>query len=172
MPGPGRTTFVNFDVTPEIMAEVNENILDDVMSLLPSDYPEDEIVELRASATLALSLLRKRLAKLDRDTNPFVWVPSQTDLSVLFPVLMLLYGIPSSSAEPERSFSSASFTLDIRRYQIDIDTFRKEHRVRRFLVSGTDTHSQQGRELRLGRLNVLLEHYDAFVNEAIPGEGE
>jgi hypothetical protein len=172
LPGLGRTTFVNFNVTPEIMAEVNENILVDVVSLLPSDYPADELDELRASAALALTLLRKRLAKLDKDTDPFVWVPSQTDLSVLFPVLMMLYAIPSSSAEPERSFSSASFTLDIRRYQIDIDTFRKEHRLRRFLVSGTDTHSQQGRELRLERLNILLERYDAFVNQALPGEGE
>jgi hypothetical protein len=167
MPGYGRTAFVNFNVTPEIMAEVNENILDDVMALLPSDHPADELEVVRDSAALALRLCRVRLAKLDRDTNPLVWYPSQADLAILFAVIMMLLGIPASSADSERSFSSASFTLDIHRYRMDIETFRKEHRLRRFLVSGTDCHSQQGRGARLEKLNRLLEGFDAFSNRVV-----
>lgn len=69
MPGPGRTNFVNFTVTPQILAEVDENILDDGMALLSSDYPADELEEARAHIRLALSLCRKRLAKLPRETK-------------------------------------------------------------------------------------------------------
>lgn len=84
----------------------------------------------------------------------------------------MLLGIPGSSSESERSFSSASFTLDLHRYRLDIETFRKEHRLRRFLVSGTNTHTQQGRAARLEKLNILLERYDALVNQVMPREGQ
>jgi hypothetical protein len=79
-------------------------------------------------------------------------------------------GAPASSADNERAFSSASFTMDNHRYMIDIETFRKEHRVRRFLVSGNDTHSREGRQGRLDKLNRILEGYDSIVNVRINAE--
>lgn len=167
---PGIATFVNFKVTPEIMAQVDENILDDFIAVLPPNYAQDELEEARDMAKLALGILRKRSVKIDKDTNPFTWYPSNADLAILFEAIVMLLGIPASSEEYERSFSSASFTLDIHRYRIDIETFRKEHRLRRFITSGTDCEIWEGRKERLARLNALLEAYDVFIKKVIPEE--
>ena len=64
-------------------------------------------------------------------------------------------------ADNERAFSSASLTLDLHRYRLDIETFRKEHRIRRYFASGSDPHTKVGRDLRITRLNYLLDRYNA-----------
>ena len=140
------------------------------MNLLTSKTDPEEVDFIRQSASLSLKILRKRLLKLDSETDPLQWCPTQADLSILFAALKMYYAIPASSADCERSFSSASFTLDIHRYQIDPETFRKEHRLRRFLVSGTDSHSAEGRQERLRRLNLLLDWYDEILSKEIPVE--
>jgi hAT family C-terminal dimerisation region len=125
---------------------------------------------LRATAASALSLARKRLDKLDPKLDPLRFWPQQKDLGILFPAAKMLLGTPSTSADNERAFSSASFTMDNHRYMIDIETFRREHRVRRFLVSGNDTHSKEGRLGRIAKLNRILDGYDDLVNRRIQGE--
>lgn len=170
LPGPGILSFANFEVTDIVKAEIIENILSDVESLLPETTPQDEIGDLKITAKSALNLARKRLDKMDPKSSPLKVWPSQKDLSVLFPVGKMLLGAPASSADNERAFSSASFTMDNHRYMIDIETFRKEHRVRRFLVSGNDTHSREGRQGRLDKLNRILEGYDSIVNVRINAE--
>jgi len=142
----------------------------DVVALLPEESPEDEIADLRATAASALSLARKRLDKLDPKLDPLRLWPQQKDLGILFPSAKMLLGTPSTSADNERVFSSASFTMDNHRYMIDIETFRREHRVRRFLVSGNDTHSKEGRLGRIAKLNRILDGYDDLVNRRIQGE--
>ena len=67
---------------------------------------------------------------------------------------------------PERSFSSASFTLDLRRYRIDLDHFRSEHRIRRFLTAGASSETEAGRLQRLERVRRLLHHFAELVQEA------
>ena len=94
----------------------------------------------------------------------------QKDLGILFPAAKMLLGTPSTCADNERAFSSASFTMDNHRYMIDIETFRREHRVRRFLASGYDTHSKEGRLGRIVKLNRILDGYDHLVNRRIQGE--
>ena len=98
-------------------------------------------------ATLRVAF--KRLANLDRKVEVLKWMPTQTDLAPIFPVAKMLYEALSTSADNERSFSSASFTLDYHIYRLGIDVLRKEHRLRRYLVSGNDTHSKSGREARI-----------------------
>ena len=65
---------------------------------------------------------------------------------------------------------SPSVSLDLRRYRIDIDTFRKEHRLRRFLVSGAPIHTQDGRKLRESRMQKLITRYDDFLAQEVPQE--
>jgi hypothetical protein len=83
----------------------------------------------------------------------------------LFPLAKMLFAIPATSADNERSFSSASFTLDSRRYRTDIVRFRSEHRIRRFIVAGTNQHTQEGRELRIGRVRRLLQRFASIIAE-------
>jgi len=170
LPGPGMLSFANFIVNEVAKAEIVENILADVISLLPENTPADEIDDIKDTAESAIKLARKRLDKMDPKANPLVIWPVQKDLTVLHPAAKMLLGTPASSGDNERAFSSASFTMDNHRYMIDIETFRKEHRVRRFLVSGNDTHSQTGRQGRLDKLNSILERYDAVVNLRVPAE--
>jgi len=75
-----------------------------------------------------------------------------------------MLAIPCTSAEDERNFSSAGFTLSERRTRLHVDNFRAEHRIRRYLVGGCSLHEQAGRELMkkkalalLGRLTAELE---------------
>ena len=65
----------------------------------------------------------------------------------------MLLQIPDSSAENERSFSSASFILDQRRTRLDIDNFRLEHRIRRALVAG------RSQEEKLQCSNELIQRF-------------
>ena len=170
LPGKDLLAFENFEVKEAIKAEVFENMVDDAVALLPSDTPQDEIEDTRMSVGATLRIAFKRLAKLDRKVEVLKWMPTQKDLAPIFPVAKMLYGAPSTSADNERSFSSASFTLDYHRYRLGIDVFRKEHRLRRYLVSGNDTHSKSGREARISKLNRLLDSYDELVNRRIQQE--
>ena len=94
---------------------------------------------------------------------PFPWLVKDRTNSILNWILwgygrsrktLVLLETPSTSADNERAFSSASCTMDNHRYMIDIETFRREHRVRRFLVADNDTHSKEG---RLGRIAIEVE---------------
>ena len=67
-----------------------------------------------------------------------------------------MLAVPATSADNERSFSSAGFTLSIRRNRLEVEHFRMEHRIRRFLVAGTSPHEQEGRETLKRRAQVLL----------------
>ena len=170
LPGKDLLTFQNFEVTDAIKTDIFENMVDDAVALLPSDTPEDEIDDTRICVGATLRIAFKRLAELDRNVDVLKYMPSQKDLSPIFILSKMLYGVPGASADNERAFSSASFTLDNRRYRIDINVFRKEHRLRRFLVSGTDTHSKAGREARLIRLNSLLDGYDELLNRRVEAD--
>ena len=78
----------------------------------------------------------------------------------------MLLVIPASTAEDERSFSSAGFTLDKLRTRMDLDNFRREHRIRQFLVAGTDPHHQDGRQLRVERALTLIARLGNQINQA------
>jgi len=170
LPGPNRTSFANFEVTDAAREEVDENIVDDVASMLPSTTPEDEVDLHKVTARAQLQLLRKRLVRLDPAVDPLAWYPKQRDLAPLHPAIKCYLSAQGSSADSERAFSSASFTLDIHRYRMDIETFRKEHRLRRYLVSGAPIHTKQGRELRESRLQKLINRYDDFLATEIAEE--
>jgi hypothetical protein len=153
-----------------MIEDIHRNLLDDFIVLLPSETPEDEKEPARDSARGSLRLAFARLSKLDPKTDPLVWWPRQKDLAQLFPLVKMLLAVPASSAENERSFSSASFTLDNHRYRTAVSTFRQEHRVRRFLVSGNNVDTQEGRRGRLNQMNRLLEHYSRIINARIREE--
>jgi hypothetical protein len=141
--------------------QVTENMLDDLEQLVPCEADERLAVRAQAQATLALA--RQQLARTDPGEDPLSWWPQHPRLSSIFPLAMMLFAIPATSADNERSFSSASYTLDARRYRTNIDHFRFEHRVRRFIVAGTDPHTQQGRAKRLERVRALLGRFAALV---------
>lgn len=163
LPGSDIFTFYNFQISEEVKKTVVANMMDDLNELLPPDT-EPEARDLnRNMAAYALQMARRALDKVDDTVDPLEWWPCHTNLSCLFPLAKMLFGIPASSAENERSFSSASFTLDPRRTRLDIENFRKEHRIRRFLCAGADSSSQAGRELRLQRAETLMERYSLAV---------
>ena len=87
-------------------------------------------------------------------------VAQQKNLTLLFPLVKMLLAIPATSADDERAFSSASFTLDYRRTRLDIASFQVEHRIRRYLISSTDHHSAKVRRQRVER---LLERFAEVV---------
>ena len=140
-------------------------LVDDLLELLPADTLEEEKEEFRTVGTSLLGMARRRLDREDGETDPLVWWPQQKDLSLLFPLAKMLFAIPASSADNERSFSSASFTLDYRRTRLELAAFRAEHRIRRFIVSGTDAHSHSGRQRRTAQVGRLLARFAELVAE-------
>ena len=103
LPGSGMLSFANFEVTEAAKIEIMENILSDVEALLPEDTPNDEIDDLKDAAESVTKLSRKRLDKVDAIFDPLKWWPGQKDLTVIFPVVKILLGIPESSADNERA---------------------------------------------------------------------
>jgi hypothetical protein len=130
------------------------------MGILPPDANNGTF---RKMAELSLQLARVALDGLDPDTDPLQWWPKQDTLSVLFPLAKMLFGIPASTAENERSYSSAGFTLSAIRSLLSMDNFRMEHRIRRFICAGADSSSSEGRKLRVERCNALISIYERMV---------
>lgn len=135
---PGRNLFVfeNFDVNEGILQAVRDNILGDVVELLPPDAPQFRRDGLAAMSRISLQTARAELDNAETEEDPLHWWPLHPEFTSLYPVAKMYLQIPASSAENERSFSSASFTLDPRRTRLDLDNFRREHRLRRFLLAG------------------------------------
>lgn len=165
LPGANVFNFENFQVDEATLHSLQDNLLDDFEVLLPIDTPKDEIAGHRAIAQSMLPLVRKRLNALPADTDPLKWWPQQTTFVPLFPLVKMLFAIPASSADSERSFSSAGFTMGARRSRVDLASFRAEHRIRRFIVAGTDAHSQEGRRLRLERVRVILDRFNNLLGQ-------
>lgn len=164
---PGRNTFAfqNFPIGDDIVQSVTVNMLDDFEILLPANTSAANRQAYRRQAESTLQLARQLLDEAPPNEDPLLWWPHQASLAPLFPLAKLLFAIPASSADNERSFSSASFTLDSRRYRTDIENFRSEHRIRRFIVAGTDGNSQDGRGVRLERVRSLLERFAELVGD-------
>jgi len=162
-PGGGAFNFTYFNVEPAALAEVTVNLLDDYVALLPSDIGPEEAAEHRTIAATLLPIARRALDRLDADVDLLSWWPQQQHLAPLFPLAKMLFASPASSADNERAFSSASYTLGPRRTRLELEAFRSEHRIRRFIVAGTDGESQEGRRLRLERVGTLLTHYAELV---------
>ena len=167
---PIRFAFANFVVNEAAVATIRSNIINDLLDLLPSGAPaatNPARRELhRSMADAALLLARSQLDEADAADDPLVWWPSHSELSILFPVAKMLLAIPASTAEDERSFSSAGFTLDRKRGRLDMDNFRREHRIRQYLTSGVNIHHQIGRRERISRAQSLLEEYAHLVEQA------
>lgn len=169
-PGPNRFAFTNFEVGHEAQRTVKQNIIDDLLELLPSTSPAATNPTRRqlhrSMAEAALELARSVLDESDATADPLVLWPAHPELAILFPVAKMLFAVPGSTAEDERSFSSSGFTLDQRRGRLDIDNFRREHRIRQYLTSGMNNNQQAGRRERLARAQSLLEEYGRLVEQA------
>ncbi len=167
LPGPDKMVFANFHVDEVVISQVKTNMIDDVVALLPSETNDDDRDDIRISATAAMDLAIRKLGRLLPTVDPLKWFPTQRDqLGILFPLAKMLLAIPATSADNERAFSSAGFTLDIHRSRLDLEIFRREHRIRRFFVAGSDAHSAEGRALKLERLNDFLDYYVAQIVNA------
>jgi hypothetical protein len=165
LPAGGAFNFAHFNVDPATAGELFENLLDDFVALLPTTMGPEETQEHRTIAQATLPIARRALDRLDADVDLLSWWPQQQHLAVLFPLVKMLYAIPASSADNERAFSSASYTLGPRRTRLELEAFRSEHRIRRFIVAGSDGDSQAGRARRLERVRSLLRHYADLVGQ-------
>lgn len=163
LPGGGAFNFAYFNVDATVTDALIENLLDDFVTLLPSTTGPEETQEHRAIAEATLPVARRALDRLDNNVDLLSWWPQQKHLAALFPLVKMLYAIPASSADNERAFSSASYTLGPRRTRLDLEAFRSEHRIRRFIVAGNDGGSHAGRIQRLERVRDLLRHYTDLV---------
>jgi hypothetical protein len=174
LPGMVYRNFTNFPTADEdaIIESVMDRIVADAENLLPPNDEKRERIARRVRA--ALLELREDLDELDPNdpaNDPLKWIPKKSNAPVLFPVSMLYLAIFSSSAEDERNFSSAGITLDRLRSRLDIENFRYEHRVRRFLTAGSDAQTQVGRALRKERAERLLRRFSERFG-AVPGAVE
>ena len=159
LPGANLFQFENFEVSDEVVEIVIENLLNDLDEFVPAHTPQKAKMLNRAMAAYALEVARKTLDDVDDSVDPLVWWPSQPNFSCLYPIAKMLFGIPASSAENERSFSSASFTLDQRRTRLAIENFSREHRLRRYICSGAPSDTSVGRALRAERAESLMRRY-------------
>ena len=135
LPGKNLFVFQNFEVTADTLKIVRDNILADYVDLLSPDLSQEEKDIEKNFAGIVFDKCRLELLKSDESANPLVWWPEHPNFTALFEVAKMYLQIPASSGENERSFSSASFTLDPRRTRLDLDNFRKEHRIRRKLCA-------------------------------------
>lgn len=162
LPGMRYRDFANFpnDDEDAIVTSVKERIAADAENILPPS--DDKRARTARRARAALDELREDLDELDPDdptNDPLKWIPLKADARMLFPVAKLYLGIPASSAEDERNFSSAGVTLDKLRSRLDIENFRSEHRVRRYLTAGSHAQTQDGRAFRQQRAEGLLQRF-------------
>lgn len=157
-----------------IPLQVRENLVDDSVLLLPDGTPDEEIEATRAVVAALLPLARSRLDRAAPTTDPLAWWPLQDDvLKPLLSLAKMLFAIPASSADSERSFSSAGFTMGPRRTRMELEAFRSEHRIRRFITATGDAQSQNGREVRLERVRRILEHFaDAVESQPPPAAAQ
>jgi hypothetical protein len=88
-----------------------------------------------ARATLAKA--RRLLSAEDVNKDPLEWWPQHAELGAIHSLARMFLAIPATSADDERVFSSAGFTLNQRRTRLGLDNFRREHRIRQFLRGGT-----------------------------------
>src|SRR5262249_46394619 len=143
-----------------------QNMVDDFALLLPTDMQPDVVDDMRGMALTQIRMARRLLDTLGEETDALEWWPQQqSTLGPLFSLAKMLFAIPVTSADNERSFSSAGFTLDDRRTRLELESFRSEHRVRRFIVACADNQTAEGRQLRLERVGRLLERFAAQVAE-------
>jgi len=164
MPGRGRFNFAHFNVDPQVLGQVRERMLDDVVALLRPGTAATVAQQLRLSAAPQLTMARELLDELDPNTEALEWWPQQAEiLGPLFPLAKMLLAIPATSADNERAFSSAAYTLGERRTRIELEAFRSEHRIRRFIVADADGTSQAGRQKRLDRVAGLMDRFAALV---------
>jgi len=160
MPGPNQFQFKNFNVTDGVISSVIEKCVDDIVEILPSNATDLVKNRHRRSCPELLRDLREDLDLLDSGVDPLIWIPRQVHYSLLFPLAMLLLAIPATSAEDERSFSCAGDILGPNRTRLDIENFRRELRIRRYIIADGDMHSQSGRDLRVRNVLRLLERFD------------
>ncbi len=159
LPGPNLFDFENFEVGDQILASVRDNILSDFVELLPLGMTEARKQLQKNLAGSTLDLARITLDESPVDTDPLFWWPEHAEFTLIFPVAKEMLQIPAASAENERSFSSASFVLDQRRTRLDLDNFRREHRIRRALCAGRTP------EEKLAISNDLMERFAQRVAE-------
>jgi hypothetical protein len=142
------------------------------VSLLPPDTEVAHRDAHRGAAAALLPLARIELDSLPDVADPLAWWPRQLHLGSLFNLAKMYFATPVSSADNERAFSSAGFTMGWRRGRLEMETFRMEHRIRRFLTAGgADSLSQLGRELRHRRARELLEHFAELVAQRAAAAG-
>lgn len=165
LPGPGRLVFDNFPLDHEQINLLKNFMINDLAELLPATLEEQEVEQEKIVALHCLNLARTQLDKAGKDEDPLVWWPSHSRLANLYNYAKLLFAIPASSADNERSFSSAGFTMDKQRTRLDIESFRMEHKIRRFIVAGTDGSTAEGKALRSARVAKLLEHFALILAE-------
>jgi len=162
LPGPNRLSFANFEVNDEVKESIKAQILDDLLSLLPISWTAEQKERRRRTADATLSEARADLDGVADTTDPLSWWPQQAALGTLFDVARMYLAIPASTADDERVFSSAGFTLNARRTRLDLDNFRREHRVRQFVASGTSLNEQAGRNRRLELTRTLMQQVGAL----------
>src|SRR5262245_27334593 len=97
--------------------------------------------EPRRTSIRALAIVRGGEEAMDLSASPS---PSPSSSPVASRPCMISHGglVMPLSADDERVFSSAGFTLNQRRTRLDINNFRREHRVRQFLIGGAQSGTQ------------------------------
>lgn len=152
LPGSNRLQLENFPLSEEVIRSVKRAMVEDASEFLPTDMRDDVKRTTLKMIKFAIETARSTLDTVDEQVDPLEWWPKQAHLGSLFPLARMLLAIPATSADDERVFSSAGFILNQRRTRLDIENFRKEHRLRTFLMA-------DGPGSKLVRANELLKRF-------------
>ena len=121
MPGIDRFEVVNFEVSQVVIESVRNKMIDDFVELLPPNMNPARKQQSRAVALATLDIARSMSVERDLTEDPLVWWPSHPELSSLIPLAKMLLAIPASTADDEKTFSSAGITLSKLRKCLDVD---------------------------------------------------
>lgn len=152
LPGNDLFAFTNFSISAEKLEAVKDTILTHVMKLMPSaTHQQRERKKLLATAVLEDA--RLALDEENPDVDPLTWWPNHPDYAAIFPVAKMFLQIPAASTE-----NDPYFIVDHRRTRVDVDNFRREYRLRRWLSAGVTA------EEKVARSVDLMERYSVNMN--------
>ena len=134
-PGESLLEFKHFDVSVEEKDVLFNNMVDDAMLLVDegADISDGNVEE---ACRFMLSHAIKKLGSNGTARDPLLWWQSQVFFSFLYPFVKMLFAIPATSCEAERSFSCAGF-LTNHRNNLGENLLPKEFRIRQYLLSGS-----------------------------------
>jgi hypothetical protein len=134
---------------------VNQDVLEACIARLVQEYValdnaglDQQLLAVAGNAIIRIALAtlhsNQNQSSISKDDDVLELYLHVNQLKVLEPLVSMLFPICVSSAQAERAASSGSF-LQSGRFNLSPSVFRKEFRIRQFLLRNVNKHTQKGR---------------------------